>query len=64
MTLRKPSRGKLVKPKKMGKNESYVEEIVCVKIDLQSKSMDWFLHDKDLRHDKVNAWHPENVQSL
>ena len=33
-------------------------------IDLQSKSMDWFLYDKDLRHERVkkscswnNAWH-------
>ena len=22
-------------------------------IDLHSKSMDWFLHDKDLRHERV-----------
>ena len=24
-------------------------------IDLQSKSMDWFLYDRDLRHERVNA---------
>ena len=24
-------------------------------IDLQNKSMDWFLYDKNLRHEKVNA---------
>ena len=24
-------------------------------IDLQSKSMDWFLYDRDLRHEKVNT---------
>ena len=23
-------------------------------IDLQSKSMDWFLYDRDLRHERVN----------
>ena len=25
-------------------------------IDLQSKSMDWFLYDRDLRHERVNAF--------
>ena len=25
-------------------------------IDLQSKSMDWFLYDNGLRHEKVNCW--------
>ena len=26
-------------------------------IDLQSESMDWFLHDRDLRHEKVKqSW--------
>ena len=25
-------------------------------IDLQSKSMDWFLYDKDLRHERVNEY--------
>ena len=24
-------------------------------IDLQCKSMDWFLYDRDLRHEKVNS---------
>ena len=24
-------------------------------IDLQSKSMGWFLHDRDLRHERVNT---------
>ena len=24
-------------------------------IDLLSKSMDWFLYDRDLRHEKVNV---------
>ena len=23
-------------------------------IDLQSKSMDWFLHDRDLHHNRIN----------
>ena len=25
-------------------------------IDLQSKSMDWFLYDKDLRHERLNSF--------
>ena len=25
------------------------------KLDLQSKSMNWFLHNQDLRHERVNA---------
>ena len=25
-------------------------------IDLQSKSVDWFLHDKDLHHERVNSF--------
>ena len=24
-------------------------------IDLQSKSMNWFLYDRDLRHERINA---------
>ena len=30
-------------------------------IDLQSKSMDWFLYDRDLRHEKVNKGHKHDV---
>ena len=26
-------------------------------IDLQSKSIDWFLYDRDLHHERVNATH-------
>ena len=26
-------------------------------IDFQSKSMDWFLYDKDFRHERVNTFH-------
>ena len=29
-------------------------------IDLRSKSMDWFLYDRDLRHERVKA--KENYQ--
>ena len=23
--------------------------------------MDWFLHDRELRHERVNAWSPKQV---
>ena len=32
-------------------------------IDLQSRSMDWFLYDRDLRHEKVKDTHKENAPS-
>ena len=31
-------------------------------IDLQSKSMDWFLYDRNLRHKGVKSKHLENVK--
>ena len=34
-------------------------------IDLQSKSMDWFLYDRDLLHEGVNnIWHLMNQEKL
>ena len=31
-------------------------------MDLQSKSMDWFLYDKDLRHERVNSSQPPSFK--
>ena len=36
---------------------SFMMEVPFIKnqsIDLQSKSMDWFLYDRDLRHERIN----------
>ena len=33
-------------------------------IDLQSKSMDWFLYDRDLRHERVNLPANDYIKSL
>ena len=29
---------------------------------MQSKSLDWFLYDRDLCHERVNTWCPEKGQ--
>ena len=37
---------------------SFMMEVPFIRnqsIDLQSKSMDWFLSDRDLRHERINA---------
>ena len=37
---------------------SFMTDVLIIKnqsTDLQSKSMDWFLCDRDLRHERVNA---------
>ena len=33
-------------------------------IDLQSKSMDWFLYDNGLPHERVNAWTHHHTETL
>ena len=33
-------------------------------IDLQSKSVDWFLYDRDLRHEKVNICYRHHIVTL
>ena len=38
--------------------ESFIMEVPIIQkpsIDLQNKSLDWFLYDKNLRHERVNA---------
>ena len=37
---------------------SYINQFIA----LQSKSMDWFLYDKDLQHERVNALFPKMVK--
>ena len=36
-------------------NSFMTDVFIIKKPDLQSKSMDWFLYDRDLRHERVNA---------
>ena len=36
-------------------NSFMTDVFITKKPDLQSKTMDWFLYDKDLRHERVNA---------
>ena len=36
-------------------NSFMTDVFITNKPDLQSKSMDWFLYDRDLRHETVNA---------
>ena len=31
----------------------FMKEVPIISIDLQSKSMDWFVYDSDLRHKRV-----------
>ena len=39
-----------------GRFNSFMMDVFIIKKqDLQSKSMDWFLYDRDLRHERVNA---------
>ena len=38
--------------------KSFMAEVAIIKnqiIDLQKKSMGWFLYDRNLRHERVNA---------
>ena len=39
-----------------GRLNSFMKDVFIIKKpDLQSKSMDWFLYDRDLHHEKDNA---------
>ena len=35
---------------------SFMTEVPTISTDLQNKSMDWFLYDRDLRHERVKPF--------